>query len=113
MENDPDWAAAGAARARSRATTQRAGLMSLAPEGHRQDLPLSQTVRLEVAAGSLAPRGERRLARPHHRVPRVALVGGVALHGPDDVERGIGAARELRVHVRPRGLPTLGERHQT
>src|SRR5215510_14059746 len=50
MENDPDCAAAGAARARSRTTTRRAGLMSLAPEGHLQDLSLFRAIQLEVAA---------------------------------------------------------------
>src|SRR5262245_3729042 len=84
MENDPDWAAAGAVRARIRETTQRAGLMSLAPEGHRQDLLRFRAVQFEVGART-------KLEEAGHRV-RGKLLDG---------------------RVRPRGLQALGERHQT
>lgn len=55
--------------------------MILAPERHCQDLPLLRPAPLEVATGLLAPREERRPARRHHQVQRVALVGCESLHG--------------------------------
>src|SRR5262249_61573256 len=110
MENDPDWAAAGTARTRSRVTTQRAGLISLAPEGHRQDVPLFRTVQLEGAAGLLPPPRERRPAGPHPPPPPVAPGGRVTPRGPHEGGHEGGAPREPRGPSPPPSPRPLHER---